>query len=166
MADLRSQIPAWIRTTRLTSGLILFTYALTHFLNHACGLISLAAMEAALRVNGGFWQSAVGRPLLYYAFLTHLLLALWSLYRRPSLKMSGRHVLRLALGLSIPFLAVQHVVNTRVANMLYGVHPTYALELLSFWVITPMNALLQTTLLLVVWWHGCLGLKFVFELRP
>ncbi|HTA16372.1 MAG TPA: adenylate/guanylate cyclase domain-containing protein [bacterium] len=166
MADFRSQIPAWIRTTRLTSGLILFAYVLSHFLNHACGLISLAAMEAALRVNGGFWQSAVGRPLLYYALLIHLLLALWSLYRRPSLKMPGRQVLRLVLGLSIPFLAIQHVVNTRVANMVYGVHPDYALELLSFWVITPMNAVLQTTLLLVVWWHGCLGLKFVFELRP
>jgi adenylate cyclase len=166
MADFRSQIPAWIRTTRLTSGLILFTYVLTHFLNHACGLISLAAMDAVLRVNGGFWQSAVGRPLLYYALLIHLLLALWSLYQRPSLNMSGRQVLRMVLGLSIPFLAVQHVVNTRVAGMLYGVHPTYALELLSFWVVNPMNSLLQTTLLLVVWWHGCLGLKFVLELRP
>ncbi|HTB22846.1 MAG TPA: adenylate/guanylate cyclase domain-containing protein [bacterium] len=166
MAGLGRNSAAWVRTTRLSSGLILFAYVLTHFLNHACGLISLSAMEAGLAVNGGFWQSPVGRPLLYCAFLAHLLLALWSLYQRPTLSMPRKEALRLGLGLSIPFLAAQHVVNTRLGNMLYGVHPTYSLELYSFFVLTPANALVQTALLLVVWWHGCLGLQFVLQLRP
>ena len=37
---------------RLWSGLVLFTFALTHFLNHALGLWSLEAMAASsMRVS-------------------------------------------------------------------------------------------------------------------
>jgi adenylate cyclase len=52
------------RELRLASGLVLFAYVCSHFLNHACGLISIQAMDAVLTVNGGFWQSWLGRPLL------------------------------------------------------------------------------------------------------
>jgi adenylate cyclase len=157
---------AWVRTTRLVSGLVLFTYVSTHFINHACGLISVQAMDAVLAYNGGFWQSWLGRPLLYSAFLTHGLLALWALYRRDSLRMSRAEAWQLLLGFSIPFLAIQHVVNTRLGNMIYGAQLNYSWELTSFWVLKPLNALVQTTLLLVVWWHACLGLHFSMKLRP
>ena len=45
-----------IAVIRLTTGLILFFYVLTHNLNHALGLISLAAMEAGRLVFLGFWR--------------------------------------------------------------------------------------------------------------
>jgi adenylate cyclase len=35
-----------IRRIRLASGLVLLVYLVTHFTNHALGLISLDAMEA------------------------------------------------------------------------------------------------------------------------
>lgn len=38
------------RRLRLISGIVLFTYLTTHFLNHALGLISLEAME-----DGRIW---------------------------------------------------------------------------------------------------------------
>ena len=157
---------AVVRKTRLISGLVLFTYVTSHFLNHACGLISVQAMDAALAYNGGFWQSWLGRPLLYSAFLTHFLLALWALYRRDSLRMPSKEAWQLLLGFSIPFLAIQHVVNTRLGNMIYGAQLNYSWELTSFWVLKPFNALVQTALLLVVWWHACLGLHFSLKLQP
>jgi len=37
---------AVVRQIRLWTGLVLFTYLTTHFLNHALGLVSLDAMAA------------------------------------------------------------------------------------------------------------------------
>lgn len=45
------------RKSRIVSGLILFTYVLTHLLNHALGLWSLSALEAGREVFLGFWHS-------------------------------------------------------------------------------------------------------------
>jgi adenylate cyclase len=36
----------WVQRLRLVTGLVLLAYLLTHFVNHALGLVSLAAMEA------------------------------------------------------------------------------------------------------------------------
>lgn len=38
---------------RLGTGLVLFAFALSHFLNHALGLVSLEAMESAQEVQIG-----------------------------------------------------------------------------------------------------------------
>ena len=166
MTEPASNAFAIVRKTRLISGLVLFAYVTTHFINHACGLVSIEAMDAALAYNGGFWQGWLGRPLLYTAFLAHALLALWALYRRDSLRMPSKEAWQLLLGFSIPFLAIQHVVNTRLGNMIYGAQLNYSWELTSFWVLKPFNALVQTALLLVVWWHACLGLHFSLKLKP
>jgi adenylate cyclase len=166
MPESASNAFAVVRKTRLVSGLVLFTYVCTHFLNHACGLISIQAMDAVLAYNGGFWQGWLGRPLLYTSFLVHFLLALWALYRRSSLRMPRAEAWQLLLGFSIPFLAIQHVVNTRLGNMIYGAQLNYSWELTSFWVLKPFNALVQTALLLVVWWHACIGLHFSMKLQP
>ena len=161
----RALSTAWVRKLRLSTGLVLFAYVLTHFLNHACGLISLQAMDAVLKVNGAFWQSWLGRPLLYSSYFVHFWLALWALYQRHSLRMSRAERWQLLLGFSIPFLAIQHVVNTRLGNMIYGAQLNYSWELTAFWVLKPFNALVQSALLLVVWWHACLGLHYSLKLR-
>src|SRR5215212_6925648 len=54
---------------------------------------------------------------------------------------------QIALGLSIPFLAVAHVMTTRGLSAFYGVDPTYAIELRLLW---PARALMQSLFLLVV----------------
>jgi adenylate cyclase len=162
-----AEIPyAWTRELRHASGLVLFAYVFTHFINHACGLISIQAMDAVLAVNGGFWQSWLGRPLLYTSFMIHLSLALWALYRRDTFRMPASEATQLLLGFSIPFLAIQHVVNTRLGNMIYGAQLNYSWELTSFWVLKPFNAGVQTALLVVVWWHACIGLNYSLKLRP
>ena len=45
-----------LQRLRLATGLILFTFAATHFLNHALGLVSLEAMHAMQD-----WRKAVTR---------------------------------------------------------------------------------------------------------
>ena len=45
------------QNARLASGLILFIFAATHFLNHALGLVAVQWMEAVQEVRRGFWRS-------------------------------------------------------------------------------------------------------------
>ncbi len=71
-----------LRQVRLASGLVLFTYLVSHFANHALGLVSLEAMEAGRTVFLALWHNWVGTPVLYLSLVTHGLLALWALYRR------------------------------------------------------------------------------------
>jgi adenylate cyclase len=46
------------RAVRLATGLILLTYVATHLLNHALGLVSLAAAESGRELFLAFWRSA------------------------------------------------------------------------------------------------------------
>ena len=79
----------WIRPLRLWCGLILFTYLLTHFTNHALGLVSLDAMAAGRGWFLALWRNPIGTTALYGALLTHWLLGLWLLYRRRTLRTHG-----------------------------------------------------------------------------
>src|SRR5919204_3939352 len=79
---------AWLRRVRLWSGIMLFAYLTTHLVNHALGLVSFAALEAG---RGWFlllWRNPLGTVVLYGALASHVVLALWSLYRRQHLRMS------------------------------------------------------------------------------
>ena len=55
---------ARVRRIRLSCGLILFVFVGTHLLNHALGLISLQAMEAARGWFIAVWRNPVGSVLL------------------------------------------------------------------------------------------------------
>src|SRR5262245_19189601 len=45
-----------LRQIRLVSGMILFAYVLSHFLNHSLGNISLDAMADGVKWHTAFWQ--------------------------------------------------------------------------------------------------------------
>lgn len=146
---------------RLGSGLILFTFALTHFLNHALGLFSIDTMMAAQE-----WRTAVNRSLpggivLGLALLTHIGFALGKLVRRSTLQLPPWEMTQLLLGLAIPFFLFPHIVNTRVAHTLFGVNDIYFYELIRLW---PSKGWDQSILLLLVWIHGCVGLHFWLRL--
>ena len=83
-----SRLP-W-REIRLVSGLVLATFLLTHFSNHALGLVSIEAMEAGRAWFNRLWRNPVGTVLLYGSVLVHFLLALQALYRRRTLRMPVR----------------------------------------------------------------------------
>ena len=142
---------------RLASGLVLFAFALTHFLNHALGHVSLDAMEQVQGVRRAVWRSWPGTILLYGAFALHAALALWKLARRRSWRMAPWEAAQIALGLAIPLMAVGHVVGTRGLSACCGFNDDYTNELRILW---PDLARGQILLLVVVWLHAMIGLHF------
>lgn len=151
---------------RLWSGYILFFYVVTHLLNHALGLISLRVLEFGRVWFVFVWHNPLGQTVLYGALITHFFLALWSLYRRRTLKLSRWEWAQWILGASIVPLGVMHVVGTRLAHELYDVQAGYPWVLGSMLVGGWTAILRQFSLPLIVWLHACIGLHFVWRLRP
>src|SRR3712207_6396663 len=105
--------PIRLREVRLASGLVLGAFLLTHFGNHALGLVSVESMERAREWFERLWRNPLGTTLLYGSLLLHFVLALEALHRRHTLRMPLQEGAQLALGLSLPFLVIPHVVGTR-----------------------------------------------------
>ena len=150
--------PSIVRRLRLASGLVLFSYILLHFLNHSLGNISLEAMEQGAQWAEMIWRSQIGTVLLYGAFAIHFSLAFWALYIRRHLRMGWIEALRLALGLLIPVLIVQHAVGIRLAYSYFDIHRIYRHVLFNIWVSNPWTAgIRQVAVFGIAWLHGCIG---------
>ncbi len=143
----------------LLTGACLGFFLLTHFSNHALGLVSVETMESARHIFHLVWHSWPGTVLLYGSLLVHFLLALESLYRRQTLRMPAREALKIGFGLVFPFLIVGHVVSTRIESMLIGHGDGYYQVLPKLWA-NPASATQQSLALIIVWAHGCLGAWF------
>lgn len=150
-----------LQRARLVSGLVLFAFALTHFLNHAIGLVSLETMHEMQLWRTMVTRSWPGTIVLLAALATHMVLGLWRLAERRTLSMPPWELTQIGLGILIPFLLLPHIVNTRIARVFFDVQDSYLYELARLW---PASAILQSTLLLVVWIHGCIGLHFWLRL--
>ncbi len=155
-----------VRKARLASGLVLFAFVSTHLINHALGLISLAAMESGRWLFLAVWRSTPGAAVLLLSVLVHLALALWSIYCKRHFRMPLWEALQLLLGLSIPVFLIDHAINTGAANSRFGFQDSYTMLVLLFWKLRPDIGFSQTTLLLIAWTHGCIGLHFWLRLRP
>jgi len=151
-----------VQKLRLASGLILFTFVLTHLLNHALGIVSIAWMDAAQSVRVAVWRSVPGTVALYGAFTVHIALALYRVARRRTWRMPAWEAAQMALGLLIPLWLINHVVGTRALYSLFGVQDDYVHELTLLWPGLVQN---QTILMLIVWVHGCIGLHFWLRLK-
>jgi adenylate cyclase len=157
--------PGVVRNLRLTTGLILFVYVITHLLNHALGLVSLSAMEAGQWWFKELWRNPIASVALYGAIVVHLALALTSLYRRHTLRMPAWEATQMALGLVIPVLLFSHVIGTRLAAEAFGVNDSYRRVTLILWVINPAAGERQLLVTAIAWTHGCMGLHFWLRLR-
>jgi adenylate cyclase len=158
---------AQLRRIRLVSGLILFVYVATHFLNHALGLISHQALADGRGIFLFVWRNPLGTIILYGAVIAHLALAIWSFYQRRSLRgLSRADWAQMLLGLAIPPLILMHLLGTRVAHQLFGTEDNYDYVLLIIWVFLPMEGLLQLAALVAAWLHGCIGLRGWLRLKP
>ena len=161
------QNSANLRRIRLASGLVLFSYVTTHFLNHALGLASHQALAEGRAVFLFIWRNPVGTTILYGAIAIHLSLAIWSFYQRRSLRgLSRADWAQLLLGLSIPPLILMHLLGTRLSHEFFGTEDNYDYVLLVIWVFQPVEGLLQLTALGAAWLHGCLGLRGWLRLKP
>lgn len=150
-----------LQRLRLASGLILFAFAATHFLNHALGLVGLEVMHQAQQMRTAVTRSVPGTIVLAAALVTHIALALHKLLRRQTWRVSRWEGVQILSGLAIPFFLFPHIINTRIAHTFFNVQDSYLYELVRLW---PDSAVVQTTLLLLVWAHGCLGLHYWLRL--
>ena len=156
-----------IRRIRLVSGLIMFGFLISHFLNHALGLVSLDAAENAMWYLYRVYTSRLGSALLYGAFLAHFLLALYALWQRQSLRLGVSEAVQYSLGFLIPVLLTEHVLITRVGDTFFGGDFGYYRSLLTvYFHDAPSKGVLQGTVLIVAWVHGCIGLRFWLRLKP
>jgi adenylate cyclase len=160
------RFPFTVRRLRLITGLTLFTYIGTHLLNHSLGNVSIPVMEAGLLVQKWIWQGVLGTAALYIALSTHFCLGLWAFYERRHFGWTRTEVTQLALGLCIPFLLMNHLFATRIALTQFGLQKGYAQELYSFWVAWGWYGVLQVSLLIVAWFHGCIGVYLWLRLKP
>jgi len=149
---------SWATRLRIASGMVLFTYALTHFLNIGLGLLSPDWMDRAQDWRQVITRSLLGSVVLYGAFLVHMTLALVRLAGRGTLRMPFWEATQIALGVVIPILLVAHLIHTRTAHEVYGVNDEmgYVMLLLH----DSWDGWKQSLLLLIVWVHGCAGLHF------
>jgi adenylate cyclase len=140
---------------RIWSGLVLFTFAATHLLNLAAGLVSFEAMQAGQSLRLPVTRSLPGQTVLIGAALIHGGLGLWSLVQARSFRIGLRGGVQLGLGVLIPVFMIRHVWDTRGASELFGIEDDYAYAL---WGIWPNEAINQALLMAVVWVHGCIGI--------
>jgi adenylate cyclase len=117
-------------------------------------------MQAASAFLLAPWQSSVGAIVLYSAFIVHGLLGFYAFFRRRHLRLPAGEAWQLALGLAIPLLLISHAVGIRFGEFQYAREVGYGPVLYKFWVVSPDFALpCQLLLLLIVWVHGCIGLR-------
>jgi adenylate cyclase len=170
IAAIRSQFARSIRgiglrQIRLGCGLVLFAYLISHFLNHALGNISMAALTEGLHYHILFWRFTPVAIVFYGAALVHSGLGIWALYQRRQFHWRAIEPLQLVLGLSIPALIIAHIVGARLGQSLFANEKFYPQELYSFWVARPYKVWVMSAVLLIAWVHGSIGLYFWLRMK-
>src|ERR1700751_4613574 len=153
-----------VRQVRLVCGMVLFTYLISHFLNHALGNISVDALAEGVYYHVLFWRFLPVAIILYGAMLLHGGLGIWALYQRRQFSWIAIEPLQLLLGLSIPVLVAFHVIGARLALTLFGQEKLYPQELYAFWT-APQRQLMIFSVLVIAWGHGCIGLHFWLRMK-
>ena len=154
-----------VRQVRLACGLVLFSYLVSHFLNHALGNISMAALAAGFHYHTAFWQFLPIAIVFYGAALIHAGLGVWALYQRRQFHWKAIEPLQLVLGLSIPALIIAHITGVRLGGALFGQEKSYPQEFYAFWVAAPYRGWQMFATLLIAWIHGCIGLYFWLRMK-
>jgi adenylate cyclase len=154
-----------LRQIRLASGLILFAYLVSHFLNHALGNISMDALAAGVYYHAAFWQFLPVAIAFYAAALVHTGLGIWALYERREFRWKAVEPLQLVLGLSIPALVITHIAGVRLGQTLFGHEKLYPQVLFAYWIVWPLKMWLMYAVMIIAWVHGSIGLYFWLRMK-
>lgn len=157
-----TQSPVLIKI-RLAASLVLMFFALTHFINHALGLISLEAMEAGRKIFLAFWRNTVIQFLFPVALFLHAQSAIWRLMFRQSWRFSRREKIKILTGLAIPLFLLLHISGTRMQWWVYGYNDTYAYYLYHSFRGGAMWFLISMSLL--IWIHAYYGVTDLLNLK-
>ena len=154
-----------LRQVRLVSGVVMFAYLVSHFLNHALGNISLDALASGVYWHTLFWQFLPVTILFYTACVVHTALGIWALYERRQFRWKAIEPLQLALGLSVPMLIIAHIIGIRLGQTLFGHEKLYPQVLFLYWIWAPYRISMMFAVMAIAWVHGCIGLYFWLRMR-
>src|SRR5579863_7746500 len=150
----------WRGRLRLASALVLLSFVICHLTAHCLLLVSFEDAETVRNFLMYPWRTWIGTGILIAAFLTHYGNALWSIYIRRSLRLSGWEWAQLCLGLSIPVLLMFHVVATRIAEETLDVTTYYNTVFIVQWLMFPWLGAIQMIAVVTVWTHACIGIHY------
>jgi adenylate cyclase len=154
-----------LRQVRLASGVVLFAYLVSHFLNHALGNISIDALATGVYYHTLFWQFRPVMIVFYTAALVHAGLGIYGLYERREFRWKAIEPLQLVLGLSIPALVITHIAGVRLGQALFGHEKLYPQVLFAYWIVWPLKMWLMLAVMIIAWVHGCIGLYFWLRMK-
>jgi adenylate cyclase len=152
-----------VANLRIASGLILFAFVVTHFLNHALGLISIDLMQAGQDLRLPVTRSLVGTALLTAAITVHSAIGIWRLLKVRTWRLGLRNIVQLAFGLLIPIFLIRHALGMRGVAEMFGIDDSYSYALWAMW---PGEAWNQVILMSLVWIHSCIGLHHWLAAKP
>ena len=152
----------WQQRIRLFAGLVLFVFVAFHLLNHAVGVFGLDELEMVQTWRVTVTRHPVFAILLFSAAFLHVALGIWKTAQRRTWRIKPWEAIQIVSGFSVPFLIAPHVTGSRIAHEFFGVNDAYQYILYQIW---PAHAVLQTSLVLVAWLHGCLGIHYWLRLN-
>ena len=153
---------AYVPQLRIWSGLILFTFAVTHFINHGLGLVSIEAMQTGQDIRQLVTRTVLGTSLLIAAATVHFVLGIAKFLAARTWRLGIGGIVQLAFGLLIPIFLIRHVIGTRIVDAMFGIEDDYRYALWAMW---PGEALNQAFLISMVWIHGCIGIHHWLALK-
>ena len=154
-----------LRQIRLACGVVLYSYLVSHFLNHALGNISMDALAVGVHYHTLFWQFLPVAIVFYTAAAVHSGLGIWALYQRRQFHWKAIEPLQLALGLTVPALVAAHIIGARLGQAMFEHQKLYPQELYAFWVAQPSKIWTMSAVLIIAWVHGCIGLYFWLRMK-
>ena len=153
----------FVAQLRIGSGLVLFAFAATHFINHSFGLVSIGLMEWGQDIRQIVTRSVPGTTVLIIAASVHFALGISKFLNTKTWRLGVPNVFQLVSGLLIPILLIRHVLGTRGAHEMFGIEDNYTYAVWAMW---PQEALNQGILMALVWAHGCIGIHHWLMLKP
>jgi adenylate cyclase len=154
-----------VRQIRLVSGVVMFGYLTSHFVNHALGNISIEALADGVYYHKAFWQFLPVAIVFYTACLVHTGLGIWAFYERRQFRWKAIEPLQLVLGLSIPALVITHIIGIRLGETLFGHEKLYPQAFFAYWIVWPWKGWLMYAVMIIAWVHGCIGLYFWLRMQ-
>ena len=144
---------------KLWTGMFLMFYCVTHYLNHSIGIFGLDAVEYIRNIFLFFWRNPVMNFFLPSVAVIYIYLSLSRVIRLASFRGFKRHEwFQLIAGiLTVPALAL-HVSGTKIAHVFYGINDTYTF--LSSSIADYTDIVIFNLLMLLVWMHGYIGVKY------
>ncbi len=149
----------WQTRIRLWAALIMAVYAIGYTIYYALGLISVEWIESYQNFVFNLWPLFWVIPVV---ILTHVSLGLWKLFRRNTLKMPFWEMAQIALGITIPFFLIPHIIFTYGLFLFFGIKGSYADIILRSY---PQFNWQFIGMALAIWLHAQIGVHVVLRMR-